>query len=97
MSVLLEFAMFSLDGKESKSDDVVKIINMLKQSKVPYKLTPMGTVVETNTIKEALALVEKSHDILDSSRIYSTIKVDSKEGRVDGLNSKVRSVEEKLG
>ena len=55
MSVLLEFAMFptSADGREGAgvSASVSKIIDMIDQSGVAYQLTPMGTIVETETVR----------------------------------------------
>jgi len=42
MSVLVEFSMFPTDKGESVSAYVSRIIKMIDESGVPYKLTPMG-------------------------------------------------------
>ncbi len=98
MSVLLEFAMFSLDGGKSKSKEVSAIINYLKNSGVKYELTPMGTVIETQNLKDALKIVEESYEILGENhdRVYSAIKLDIKKSREEGMKSKIKSVMDKL-
>jgi uncharacterized protein (TIGR00106 family) len=99
MSVLLEFAMFPTDKGTSVSKDVSKIIAMIRDSGIPYKLTPMGTIIETETMAEALQIVQKSYDLLadNSERIYSTLTFDIQKGKNNRLVSKVQSIENKIG
>ena len=75
MSVLMEFAMFPTDKGESVSPYVSRIIKLFKDNEYNYKLTPMGSVIETDTFKEALEILEKSYNQLepDCNRIYSSI------------------------
>ena len=101
MSVLLEFAMFPTDKKEGDgaSESVSKIIDMINKSGVSYKLTAMGTVIETETLSEALNLVNKSYEVLEpfSNRVYSSIKLDIRKGKSNRLEQKIESVEKKIG
>ncbi len=99
MSVLTDFAMFPTDKGESVSSSVSKIIQMIRDSGVSFRLTPMGTVMETDTLEESLDIIRRSHDILaqDANRIYSTVKFDIRKGRKCGMAGKIRSVEEKIG
>ncbi|MGA9046617.1 thiamine-binding protein [Sulfuricurvum sp.] len=102
MSVLLEFAMFPTSGEcrdgSSVSHQVAKIIDMIDQSGLAYQLTPMGTIVETASVKEALRVVERAYEQLEGcERIYSTIKLDIREGKLGRLEGKIASVEEKIG
>ncbi len=99
MSVLMEFAMFPTDKGESISAHVSRVIRMIRESGVSYRLTPMGTVIETRTMSEALAIVQKAHDILekDSGRIYSTVRFDIRKGRENRLEGKIKSVEDRIG
>ena len=71
---------------------------MIKDSGVPYQFTPMGTIVETDTVAEGLAIVEEAYKILqiDCNRIYCTIKIDYRAGQGNRLKAKVKSVEDKL-
>ncbi len=99
MSVLLEFSMFPTDKGESVSDEVSKVIEMIKNSGHPYKLTAMGTIVETETMAEALAVIQNSHDILEknASRIYSSVKMDVRKNKSNRLKGKIESIEKKIG
>jgi uncharacterized protein (TIGR00106 family) len=97
-SVLVEFSIFPTDKGESKSDYVSRIIDMVKQSGIDYKLTPMSTVVETNNIKDALLLVEKSYALLhDCNRIYGTVKIDFRRDKNNRMQTKIDSIENKIG
>lgn len=97
MSVLLEFSMFPLEGEGSKSAYVARIIKMIHDSGVSYKLTPMSTVIETHSMAEALSLVERSYALLeDCERVYACLKFDIRHHRDDGMHQKIASVEEHL-
>lgn len=101
MSVLLEFAMFPTDKKDgdSASDSVSKVIEMIHKSGVSYKLTAMGTIIETDTVEEALDIVNKSYKVLEpfSNRVYSSIKMDIRKEKNNRMNQKIESVESKIG
>jgi uncharacterized protein (TIGR00106 family) len=102
MSVLLEFAMFPTsdncrDGS-SVSKQVSKIIDAIDKSGVSYKLTPMGTVVETETMREALDIIELAYEqVSDCDRVYSSLKFDIRKGKENRLTTKIESVEKNLG
>lgn len=100
MSVLVNFAMFPTDKGASVSPFVSRILNMLKNSNVNYKLTAMGTVFETETLKEALKILEKSYDQIeeDCDRVYSVVNFDIQKNKPMGrLNRKIQSIENKIG
>ncbi len=99
MSVLVEFAMFPTDKGESVSQYVARIIKMIDESGVPYKLTPMGTVFETETMDEALKIIGEAYKQLepDCNRVYSVVKFDIRKGKSNRLVQKIKSVESKLG
>ena len=98
-SFLLEFSMFPTDVGESKSEYVKRIIDMIDKSGLPYKLTPMSTVVEGTSMEEILDIVKKAYEVLepDCSRVYSCLKLDIRKGRVGAMEKKIESVEKKLG
>ncbi len=99
MSILLEFAMFPTDKGVSVSSYVGRIIKMIRESGVSYQLTPMGTIVETETMEEALEIVKKSYEQLESDcdRIYSSLKFDIRKGEGDRMSKKMKSIETKIG
>ena len=99
MSVLVEFSMFPTDKGESVSSYVSRIIKMIDESSIPYKLTPMGTVFETETMEEALKILNEAYKQLepDCNRVYAVAKFDIRKGRSNRLVQKIQSVEKKLG
>jgi len=102
MSVLLEFSMFPTsencrDGS-SVSKQVAKIIDAIDKSGVAYQLTPMGTVVETNTMREALDIIELAYEqVSECDRVYSSLKFDIRKGKENRLVTKIESIEKNLG
>ncbi len=100
MSVLLEFSMFPTDKGESKSAYVSPVVKMIRESGFPYKLTPMSTVIETDTLPQALAIIEKAYAVLEAqgcNRVYSSLKFDIRKGKENRLVQKIAAVEEKIG
>lgn len=99
MSVLLEFAMFPTDKGESVSPYVSKVIEMIRESGVTYQLTPMGTIIETETMPKALAIVQQAYDVLepDCDRVYSSLKIDIRKGKTGCMKQKIASVENLIG
>lgn len=99
MSVLVEFAMFPTDKGVSVSEYVCRIIKMMDESGVDYQLTPMGTIFETETMTEALKMIERSYNVLekDCARVYSSVKFDIQTEKSNRMISKVKSIEMKIG
>lgn len=100
MSVLLQMAMFPTDHGESKSEYVSEVIKVIRDCGYPYQLTPMSTIIETEELSQALEIVQKCYDILDSldcNRVYSTITFDIRKGHKNRLKGKVKSIESKIG
>jgi uncharacterized protein (TIGR00106 family) len=99
MSVLLEFAMFPTDKGDSVSQYVSKIIKMIDESGCSYKLTAMGTIIETESLKEALTIVNRSYEILEpfSKRVYSTMNIDIQKDKSGRMEKKINSIVSKIG
>lgn len=99
MSVLLELTMFPTDKGESVSAYVARIIEMIDGRGIDYRLTPMATIMEFDSLEEALKLIADSYDLLapDCNRVYVTVKLDIRKGRSGRLTQKVESIEKRLG
>ncbi|MES9966477.1 MAG: MTH1187 family thiamine-binding protein [Sedimenticola sp.] len=100
MSVLLEFSMFPTDKGESVSAYVSQVIRMIRDSGASYQLTPMGTIIESDTLEEAMTIVQRAYTILDEAgcnRVYSSLKLDIRKGKGDRLKGKLASVRDKIG
>jgi uncharacterized protein YqgV (UPF0045/DUF77 family) len=60
----------------------------------------MGTIVEADTVAEALALVERAAAVLDDlgcRRVYSAIKLDIRSDQRGRMAGKIASVEARIG
>lgn len=99
MSVLLNFAMFPTDKGDSVSHFVTKIVKHIRRSGYANQLTAMGTLVETETLPEALEIINEAYKILeeDCERVYITVNIDIRKGKLGRIDSKIRSIEDKLG
>ncbi len=81
----------------SVSKHVSKIIDVIDRSGLPYQLTPMGTVIETSSMKEALDVIAMAYEQLeDCERVYSSLKFDIRKNCDNRLKSKIESVEKVL-
>ncbi|MDP7056967.1 MAG: MTH1187 family thiamine-binding protein [Nitrospinaceae bacterium] len=96
--VLLEFSMTPLDKGESVSEYVSRSLEIISQSGVDYRLNPMGTVLEGEW-DEVMGVVKQCYEKMssDCKRITCGIKIDYRDGKSGRLESKVASVEKKLG
>jgi uncharacterized protein (TIGR00106 family) len=99
MSVLLEFAMFPTDKGESISAYVARVLALIDESGTHYRLTPMGTIIETETFEEALNVLNQAYKQLepDCNRVYVSAKLDIRKGKGDRLTQKIESVEKRVG
>lgn len=95
--VLLEFSMSPLGKGESVGKYVARSLDIVDKSGVPYRLNPMGTVLEGEW-DAVLRVVTKCLQRMkrDCSRISCSIKIDYRKGHAGRLSSKVASVEKRL-
>ncbi len=98
MSMLLEFSMFPIGQGESVGDYVARSLDIIDKSGVPYRLNPMGTVLEGEW-DEVMAVVKQCFDRMtaDCGRVECAIKIDWRRDKADQLTSKVAGVERRLG
>ncbi len=96
--VLLEFSMSPLGQGESVSPYVARVVDIIDKSGLDYQLHAMGTVIE-GEIDEVLSVLKSCFEEMssDCDRISCTAKLDYRAGASGRLQSKITSVEEKLG
>jgi uncharacterized protein (TIGR00106 family) len=98
MSMLLEFSMSPLGKGESVGEHVAASLEIIDGSGVPYRLNPMGTVLEgewdevMNVVRQCLERMSR-----DCNRVTCSIKFDWRRGATGRLTGKVQSVEKRLG
>lgn len=95
--LLLEFSMSPMDKGESLSEFVAPSLEIIHNSGVPYRLNPMGTVLEGEW-DEVMGVVKACFDKMSekSNRISVAMKIDYRKGRSGRLESKIKSIEKKL-
>lgn len=96
--MIAQFNMIPLGVGVSVSEYVAKIIKIVDESGLPYKLHAMGTIIEGDW-DEVMSLIKKCRDTLmnEVERIVIDIKIDDRKGAKGRIEAKVKSVEEKLG
>ncbi len=95
--VLLEFSITPLGKGESVSPWVARCLEIVRASGLDYRLHAMGTIVE-GELDEVLELFRRCVEAVaqDCNRISCTMKLDYRKGYRGRLESKVKSVQEKL-
>ncbi len=93
MSTLIDFSIFPTGKGESVSPYVARVVTIIRDSGLQYKLGPMGTTIEGEW-DELMDVVTRCFKELkqDCGRIYMSIKVDYREGVSNRIISKVKSV-----
>ena len=96
--VLMELTMSPFDKGESLGPYVARVIDIIDQSGVAYRLTPMSTIMEGDydtlmpVVRACFKELEK-----DCHRISVSIKMDYRSGNESRLQSKIERVETILG
>lgn len=96
--MLIEFSMSPLDKGEGLSKYVARSIDIIDKSGLPYRVGPMGTVLEGEW-DEIFALIKECFESMrqDCRRVSVLIKIDYREGAKGRLTGKIESVEKQLG
>ncbi len=100
MSVILDLGIFPMDQGASVGAFVAPVVAMIRASGHPYQLGAMGTLVETEDLESALALIGRAHQVLAAQgcrRVYATAKLDMRDGPLGRLEAKVARVSALLG
>lgn len=96
--MIAQFSIVPLGVGISVSEYIAKVVKIVDESGIPYKLHAMGTIVEGEW-DQVMALIKKCRDALidELERLLIDIKIDDRKGVTGRIEGKVKSVEEKLG
>ncbi|NJE77166.1 MTH1187 family thiamine-binding protein [Thermococcus sp. ES12] len=95
--VIVEFVIVPL-GEKSLSRYVAEVVKLLERKGVKYQLTPMATIIEVPTVREAFDIIEEAHELvfkLGASRVSTTVRIDDRRDKHVHMEDKVKSVLEK--
>ncbi len=96
--MLAEVSIVPLGKGESLSEYVAESMKLIVASGLEYRINPMGTVIEGD-YDEVMGLIRKCHMRMMelAPRTVTTIKIDDRKGTRVTMDSKIKSVENKLG
>lgn len=98
MSLMTFVTMTPLGKGTSVSQYVAKVVDVVDKSGLSYVITPMGTIIESETWDESMSVLKDGFNLMqqECSRISIVIKIDYREGKPGRLKAKVDSLEKKL-
>ena len=96
--MLIEFSIVPIGTSSSLSARVAEVLDIVDSSGLPYKLTPMGTIVEGEW-NDLMRLVRQCHGKMmkNEERVLTRILIDDRKGKTGRMDRKIRSVEKRLG
>ncbi len=96
--MLVEFSIIPIGVGSSLGAHLAEVLRMVDESGLPYKVNPMGTVIEGEW-DETMKLIKKCHKSLmkTGERVVTSISIDDRKGKSNRIDSKVKSVEQRIG
>jgi uncharacterized protein (TIGR00106 family) len=96
--MLVEFSVIPIGSGSSIGDQIAEVLKIVDASGLPYKINPMGTVVEGEW-DEIVKLIKKCHKkvLTSEDRVVTTISIDDRKGKPNRIDEKVKSIERRIG
>jgi uncharacterized protein (TIGR00106 family) len=96
--MLVQFSIVPVGVGSSIGAQLAGVLGIVDESGLPYKVNPMGTVVEGEWA-DVMRVIKTCHDSVmkGSDRAITTISIDDRKGKPSRLEEKVKSVEKRLG
>ncbi|MFZ6017032.1 MAG: MTH1187 family thiamine-binding protein [Nitrospirota bacterium] len=96
--MLIEFSIIPIGVGSSIGDQLAEVLKIVDASGLPYKVNPMGTVIEGEW-DEIMKLIKKCHRTVmkTGERTLTTISIDDRRGKPNRIDEKVRSIERRIG
>lgn len=96
--MLAEFSVIPIGEGESLGAQISEVLAIVDASGLPYRLNPMGTVIEGDW-DQVMPLIRHCHDRLlrDGTRVVTSITIDDRPGKLGRIEEKIKSLERRLG
>ena len=96
--MLVEFSIIPIGAGSSIGDQLAEALKIVDASGLPYKVNPMGTVVEGEW-DEIMKLIKKCHSTVmkNGERVVTTISIDDRKNKPGRIEEKVKSIERRIG
>ena len=97
MSVLAQFSVVPLGAGTSLSGEVARVIAVVQESGISYRMNAMGTVIEGDW-DEVMSVIGRCHAELkkDHERVLTSVTIDDRTGGIGRMDRKPEAVERKL-
>ncbi|MFP4473655.1 MAG: MTH1187 family thiamine-binding protein [Candidatus Omnitrophota bacterium] len=96
---IMEIKILPLGTPEaSVSDEVAAAVQVLVDKGVPYILTAMGTILESDSAGQLFELAREMHAkvLQKNARVVTFIELDERTDKTETAEQKVRSAQEKI-
>ncbi len=96
--MLIEFSIIPIGVGSSIGDQLAEVLKIVDESGLPYKVNPMGTVIEGEW-DEVMKLIKKCHKTVmkKGERALTNITIDDRKGKPNRIDEKVKSIEKRIG
>ncbi|MFA5352803.1 MAG: MTH1187 family thiamine-binding protein [Thermodesulfovibrionales bacterium] len=96
--MLAQFSIVPVGAGSSLSGQLASVLKLVDGSGLPYKLNPMGTVVEGDW-DEIMGLIKSCRNEImkEQERVLISISIDDRKGMPNRIEAKISSLEEKVG
>ncbi|MDW5563800.1 MAG: MTH1187 family thiamine-binding protein [Methanomassiliicoccus sp.] len=95
--MIAEFSIVPIGAGESVSMYVAECLKIVRASGLKYEFTALATILE-GEYDEVMEVIGRCHKKVRSmtGRVMTTVRIDDRQGAVNEIERKVRSVEEKV-
>jgi uncharacterized protein (TIGR00106 family) len=96
--MLTEFSIIPIGIGSSIGDQIAEVLKIVDASGLPYRINPMGTVVEGEW-DDIMKLIKKCHETVlnTGERVITAISIDDRKGKPNRIEEKIKSIERRLG
>lgn len=96
--MLTEFSIIPIGIGSSIGDQIAEVLKIVDASGLPYRINPMGTVVEGEW-DDIMKLIKKCHETVlkTGERVITTISIDDRKGKPNRIEEKIKSIERRIG
>lgn len=96
--MLFEFSIIPVGAGSSIGDELADVLRLVDSSGLPYKVNPMGTVVEGEW-NDVMKLIRKCQQAVmkNCERSMLSISVDDRKDKPNRIEEKVKSIERRIG
>jgi|SRR5208283_1652907 len=96
--MLAEFSIIPIGTGSSLGEKLAAALKIVDGSGLPYKVNPMGTVVEGEW-EDIMSLIKRCSDELlkNEERVIVNVTIDDRKGKPNRIREKIASVERRLG